>query len=379
MFEALIDLIKSIYGKGPVPLHAPVLNDEDRRKVLEAIDSGFVSSVGPHVTQFEKELSEYTGSNHVVAVVNGTSALHLALIASGVEKGDIVLTQGLTFVATANAIKYLDAEPVFLDSDVDTLGLSPISLGNYLETFAERRPNGCFHKINQRRIRACVPMHVFGHPVRLLEILKICSFWGINVIEDAAEALGSKIDDHQAGTMAPIGILSFNGNKIITTGGGGALLIKDDLLAQKVRHLSTTAKKPHRWEFHHDQLGYNYRLPNLNAALGCSQLKRLDSFLEIKKSIAKKYESFFKQYSNVEFFIGPDSTTPNYWLNAVLVENREVREFWLDRLNNEGIMCRPAWELMSDLPMYKESFNDGLINARNLVNRLVNLPSGVPS
>jgi perosamine synthetase len=377
MFEKIISFIRSIYGQGDIPLHVPVLNDEDRKGVLEAIDCGFVSSVGPHVTQFENELSTFTGSKKTVAVMNGTAALHLALIVSDVKAGDLVLTQALTFVATANAISYLNATPVFLDSDEDTLGLSPTALENYLKQNAEKKDGGAFDRKSGKRFAACVPMHVFGHPVRIKEIIAICNEWKIPVIEDAAEALGSTLDGQQAGTFAPIGILSFNGNKIITTGGGGALLFQDEALAQKAKYLSTTAKRPHAWEFHHDEIGYNYRLPNLNAALGCAQLKRLPQFLEIKKTTAEKYENFFSDYS-VNFVKARSGTKPNWWLNAVLLKDRSERDQWLEKLNASGIMTRPAWDLMTNLPMFADCPHDDLKVARSLVDRLINLPSGVP-
>ncbi len=379
MFDKIIDLIRSIYGKGDVPLHAPVLSNADREGVLEAIDCGFVSSVGPHVTQFENELALFTGATKAIAVVNGTAALHLAMIVSGVKSGEMVLTQALTFVATANAINYIGATPVFLDSDLDTMGLSPEALKKFLLTHAEKRSGQAFHRETGKRLAACVPMHVFGHPVRLNEIINICSEWGIPVIEDAAESLGSKIDGRHTGTLAPIGVLSFNGNKIITTGGGGALLFKDEALSLKARHLSTTAKRAHKWEFHHDEVGFNYRMPNLNAALGCAQMKRLPDFLEIKKNIAEKYQDFFSAYPEVHFVGGREGTEPNWWLNAVLVRDRSERDLWLENLNAAGIMCRPVWELMSDLPMYANCPHDGLEVARSLANRLINLPSGVPS
>lgn len=378
MFEKIISAIRSIYGEGQVPLHAPVLDDEDRKGVLEAIDSGFVSSVGPHVTKFEEELCKFTGATKAVAVMNGTAALHLALVVSGVKRDEYVITQGLTFIATANAISYIGATPVFIDSDEETLGMSPKALSSFLNTHAVRKDGECFHKETGKRFAACVPMHVFGHPVRLKEILEICRDWGIPVIEDAAESLGSMIGDQHCGTIAPIGVLSFNGNKIITTGGGGALLFRDEALALRAKHLSTTAKVPHKWEFFHDEVGYNYRLPNLNAALGCAQLKRLPEFLKTKRAIARKYETLFADLPELKFISEREGTTSNYWLNAVLVSDRTARNEWLEKLNAAGLMSRPVWELMTDLPMYRHCPQDSLKVARSLADRIVNIPSGVP-
>lgn len=378
MFDKIIDFIRSIYGKGDIPLHAPVLNDEDRKGVLEAIDCGFVSSVGPHVTKFEEDLAKFTGAKKAVAVMNGTAALHLAMIVSGVQRDDLVITQGLTFIATANAIQYIGATPVFIDSDSDTLGLSHVALKHFLEKEAVKKDGYTFHKSTGKKISACVPMHVFGHPVRIEEIMSICAEWGIAVIEDAAEALGSWVGKKHVGTIAPIGVLSFNGNKIITTGGGGALLFQDESLATIAKHLSTTAKVPHKWEFHHDAVGFNYRLPNLNAALGCAQLKRLPNFLKVKKEIAEKYEAFFANFPEVKFVSARKGTTPNWWLNAVLVSDRKTRDEWLTKLNEAGLMSRPVWELMTDLDIYKDCPHDKLEVARSIADRLINIPSGVP-
>lgn len=378
MFEEIIAGIRKIYGTGDISLHAPVLNDEDRKGILEAIDCGYVSSVGPHVTRFEEDLCRFTGAKKAVAVMNGTAALHLALIVSGVKRDEIVLTQGLTFIATANAISYIGATPAFLDSDEETLGLSPQALSEFLVKHAIRKNGGSYHKETNQRFAACVPMHVFGHPVKLEEIMDVCASWGIPVIEDAAESLGSKIGDRHTGTIAPIGVLSFNGNKIITTGGGGALLFRDEQLAQKAKHLSTTAKVAHKWEFFHDEVGFNYRLPNLNAALGCAQMKRLPEFIETKRKIAKQYQELFSSYPELKFISERKGSTANYWLNAVLVPDRRSRDLWLEKLNSAGVMSRPVWDLMIDLPMYKNCLHDDLKVARMFADRLINIPSGVP-
>jgi perosamine synthetase len=378
MFDTLIEFIKSLYpGMNEIPLHAPVLNDADREGVLEAINCGFVSSVGPHVVKFEDMLAQTTGASKVVAVVNGTAALHMAMLVCNVRQNDYVITQALTFVATANAIKYIGADPIFLDSDFDTLGLSPVALETFLDKNAYRKNDGAYLKLNDRKISACVPMHVFGHPVRIFEIIEICKKWNIAVIEDAAESLGSEIDGQSTGCIADVGILSFNGNKVITTGGGGALLFKDPTLAQRARHLSTTAKIPHPWKFFHDEVGYNYRMPNLNAALGCAQLKRLPEFLDAKKIIASKYSSFFESNKEVIFVKDRFGTKPNWWLNAILVKDLKSRDLLLKNLNDKGIMVRPAWELMINLPMYADCIHDDLTVCRNLSGKLINLPSGV--
>lgn len=375
----IVRKIREIYkGAKEIPLHAPTLDESDKISVSNAIDSGFVSSIGKEVILFEEELAKFTVSPKVVAVVNGTAALHLALVVSGVKEQDLVITQALTFVATANAIKYAGAEPVFLDSDLDTLGLSPYALENFLQKNAIKQDGQSFHKLSGKRLSACVPMHVFGHPVRIEKILEICKEWGIAVIEDAAEALGSYVGDKHAGTFAPIGVLSFNGNKIITTGGGGALLFHDEQLAARAKHLSTTAKVPHTWTFNHDEIGFNYRMPNLNAALGCSQLKKLPKLLKIKKAITQQYLEFFMNSNEYKFFGGRDGTNPNFWLNAIMLENKENRDDFLKTANAEGVQCRPAWELMSDIAVYSHCIKDELKNARYLADRLVNLPSGVP-
>ena len=380
MFEELFKTIQDIYGKeGTIPLHAPVLDESDKQSVLRAINSGFVSSVGKEVTEFEEKLANYTGSLKAVAVMNGTAALHLGLVLSGVKTGDLVITQALTFVATANAISYTGAEPVFLDSDFDTMGLSADALESFLRENAIFKTGYTVHKGTGKIIRACVPMHVFGHPVRINEIISICRDWNIRVVEDAAEALGSKVNGKQAGTFGEIGVLSFNGNKIITTGGGGALLFQNEKLAARAKHLSTTAKVPHAWSFNHDEIGFNYRMPNLNAALGCAQIDRLAEFLIKKKMVAQKYKDTLLSNENI-FFIGSrKDTEPNFWLNTILVKNKAMRDLFLAESNTRGIGCRPVWELMTDLDIYSHCIKDDLKAAKELRDRIINLPSGVPS
>lgn len=380
MFNQLIRTIREIYqGAGNIPLHAPVLNELDKSSVLKAIDSGFVSSVGKEVNEFEDKLAAYTGAKKAVAVMNGTAALHLGLILSDVRAGDLVITQALTFIATANAISYIGAKPVFIDSEFETLGLSPEALERFLNQHSEIINGQSFHIGSGKRISACVPMHVFGHPVRIREILSICNSRGIAVVEDAAEALGSKLDGQHLGTFAPVGVLSFNGNKIITTGGGGALLFNDAKLAARAKHLSTTAKIPHPWAFIHDEIGFNYRMPNLNAALGISQLERLNEFLKIKKVIAETYAERLSNHPEIIFFYGRKQSEPNFWLNTILVKDLATRDEFIKLSNEAGIACRPAWELLSDLNIFSDCLRDDLKVACELQHRIVNLPSGVPA
>ena len=350
----------------------------ERKKYLnECIDSTFVSSVGKFVDQFEKMICEKTGSKFAIATVNGTAALHIALILAGVERDDEVLTQALTFVATANAVSYTGAHNVFLDSCTDNLGLCPDDLSKFLEQNGELRNDGfCYNRITQRKIKACVPMHAFGHPVKLDEIMAICQKYNIVVIEDSAESLGSLYKGKHTGTIAPIGVLSFNGNKIVTCGGGGAILIQDEKLAKKAKHLTTTAKVPHRWEFFHDEIGYNYRLPNLNAALICAQLEQLDSFKRNKRETAQKYKDFFAK-EGIQFLVEPAECESNYWLNAVILKDKEEQQKFLTITNDSNVMTRPVWRLMADLPAFKECQSTELKNAKYFESVIVNIPSSV--
>lgn len=377
MFDEVINFIRSIYGNEFIPLHEPRFVGNEKKYLLDCIDSTFVSSVGKYVDRFEQMLCEITGSKYAIATVNGTAALHISLLLAGVERDDEVLTQALTFVATANAISYTGAHSVFLDSDVDNLGLSPIDLKEFLTANAEMRGDGyCYNKTTNRKIKACVPMHVFGHSVKLDEILKICSEYNITVIEDAAESLGSYYKDKHTGTIAPIGALSFNGNKIVTSGGGGAILIQDEKMAKRAKHLTTTAKIPHRWEFVHDEIGYNYRLPNLNAALLCAQLENLSSFIDNKRVTAEKYKEFFSNTPYI-FLTEPKDCKSNYWLNAILLETKELQQKFLQKTNDSGVMTRPVWQLMPELPAFKHSGKTNLINARKFADTVVNIPSSV--
>ena len=375
--DALIAEIRAIYGEGAVPLHRPVFAGDERRFLVECVDSTFVSSVGPLVGEFEARVASFTGARFAVATVNGTAALHVALQLAGVAPEQEVITQPLTFVATGNAVRYCGAWPVFVDVDRDTLGLSPAALRAFLEQHAERREDGSYNRTTGRRLAACLPMHSFGHPCRIAEIVALCGEYGIPVVEDAAESLGSWAGDRHTGTFGRLGVLSFNGNKIITTGGGGMILTDDEDLARRAKHLTTTAKVPHPWEFVHDAVGYNYRMPNLNAALGCAQMERLPQMLAVKREVAGRYAAFCERHGWA-FVVEPPGTRSNYWLNAVLLDSREERDAVLEYTNRQGVMTRPAWRPMHRLDMFRGCQQDGLANAEWLEERLVNLPSSVP-
>ncbi len=375
--DALIAEIRAIYGDGPVPLHRPVFAGAERRFLVECVESTFVSSVGPMVGELEERVAAFTGARFAVATVNGTAALHVALQLAGVEAGQEVITQPLTFVATCNAVRYCGAWPVFVDVDRDTLGLSPTALRAFLERHAERRDDGCYNRTTGRRLAACVPMHSFGHPCRIAAIAAVCAEYGIAVVEDAAESLGSYVGERHTGTFGRLGVLSFNGNKIITTGGGGMILTDDAELARRAKHLTTTAKVPHPWEFVHDAVGFNYRMPNLNAALGCAQMEQLPAMLAVKREVAARYAAFCAAHGWV-FVAEPAGTRSNYWLNAVLLDAREERDAVLEYTNARGVMTRPAWRPMHRLDMFHGCQQDGLANAEWLEQRLVNLPSSVP-
>lgn len=377
MFSDVIGFIKDLYGQnGVIPLHAPLFIGNEKKYVNEAIDSTFVSSVGAFVNQFESEFAKYVGARTAVVTGNGTSALHAALHLMGVTDRDEVLTQALTFVATANAISYCGAEPVFVDSDYETLGMSPVSLEEFLHKYAEVREGICFNKMTERKIKACVPMHVFGHPVKIKEIVAICDRYGIPVIEDAAESLGSLYDGIHTGLFGKIGIFSFNGNKIITSGGGGMIVTQDEKLGKRAKHITTTAKVPHAWEFVHDESGFNYRMPNLNAALAMGQLEKLAFFVENKRETAQIYKDYFFK-KGLHFVVEPKGARSNYWLNALLLKDRVERDSFLEETNSNGVMTRPIWTLMPDLPMYKNCLITDLSIARNLSDRVVNIPSSV--
>ncbi len=359
-----------------IPLHEPRFQGNEKKYVMETLDSTFVSSVGAYVDKFEEMITDISQTERAVAVVNGTAALQVALRLAGVKQGDEVLTQALTFVATANAIAYNNARPVFLDVDLDTMGLSPKAVEAFLEEQGELREDGCYNKKTGNKISACLPMHTFGFPVHLNELLDVCNKWNIPVVEDAAESIGSIYHGKPTGSFGQLGIYSFNGNKIVTAGGGGAIVSNDKQIGDFAKHLTTTAKKPHKYEYVHDELGHNYRMPNLNAALICAQLEQLDSFIENKRKLAGKYESFFKEWGINYRKENPD-TTVNYWLMCVELEDRKERDIFLKKTNEKGVMTRPIWKLMYKLPMYVNYFRDEQKNAEYLEDRIVNIPSSM--
>ncbi len=375
-YKEITDFIHQLYWTEEfVPLSVPRFIGNEKKYLEECIDSTYVSSVGPFVDRFEAEIARYTGAERAVVCVNGTNALHMALLLAGVERGEEVLTQSLTFIATCNAISYLGAHPVFIDVDRETLGLSPDALEAWLERYAFLTQGVCRNRRTGRRIRACVPMHTFGHPARIEEIAAICQKWGLELVEDAAESIGSRFHGKHTGTFGRIGALSFNGNKTLTTGGGGMLLFNDPELGARAKHLTTQAKVPHRWEFRHDAVGYNYRMPNINAALGCAQLEQLDILIKSKREVAAAYERFFADRPDIQFVTEPEGSFSNYWLCAILLPSRKEREAFLEYSNDHGIMTRPVWELMTDLPMFEGCERDKQQNTRWLADRLVNLPS----
>lgn len=377
-YQYIIDKIRALYNReeGFIPLHAPVFKGNEKKYLEECIDSTYVSSVGKFVDLFEVKMAEYTGSRQAVVCVNGTNALHMALRLVGVEQFDEVITQPLTFIATANAISYCYAEPLFIDVDRNTLGLSPDALETFLSSETVMKSNGCFNKTTGKRIKACVPMHTFGHPCRIDEIALICEKYKIELVEDAAESIGSYFKEKHTGTFGKIGVLSFNGNKTITTGGGGMMLFNDEALAQKAKHLTTQAKVPHPWNFVHDEIGYNYRMPNINAALGVAQLEKLDFYLERKRLLAKAYKSFF-QYDSVSFFSEPVNCLSNYWLNVIIFESVNERDNFLKESNSQGVMTRPVWCLMNRLKMFENCQKGSLRNSEWLEKRIVNIPSSI--
>lgn len=375
--EAMIALIRDIYGEGPVPLHRPVFESNERQYLVDCIDSNFVSSVGARVSEFEERMSAFTGTRFAVATVTGTAALHTALLVAGVRPGDEVITQALTFVATCNALSYIGAHPVFVDVDLDTLGMSPKSLRKWLTEHSEMRDGNAWNRTTGARISACVPMHTYGLPCRIEEIASVCEEFRITLIEDAAESLGSYVGNRHTGSFGRLGIFSFNGNKIITTGGGGMIVTDDEKLAKRAKHLTTTAKVPHPYEFVHDEVGYNYRLPNLNAALGCAQIEMLPAMLEIKADIASRYRAFCAE-NGIRFADAPDGTRPNNWLNAIVLTSRKERDAVLEHTNAQGLMTRPVWKLMNSLDSFSTCQHDGLENSQWLEDRVINLPSSVP-
>jgi len=359
-----------------VPLHAPQFIGNEKKYLIETIDSTFVSSVGQFVDLFEKKIAEYTGSKYAIATVNGTAALHIALKLSGVEENSEVITQSLTFVATCNAIRYCGAKPLFIDVDRINFGLSEKSLEDFLQKNTEIRDDGCcWNKKSGRKISACLPVHTFGFPLELDKINRVCNQYNIPLIEDAAESLGSYYKNSHTGTVGKLSALSFNGNKIITTGGGGMILTSDEYLAKKAKHITTTAKETHRWKFNHDEIGYNYRLPNLNAALGVAQIELLPESLKNKREIALQYQEWGKEYG-IEFAEEQANTKANYWLNAAIMQDRQQRDQFLEGTNSKNVMTRPVWTPMHQLRINQDCQHADMSNTEWLADRIVNVPSG---
>ena len=376
MYKEVLGFIRKVFGEAEefIPLHSPYFGGNEKKYVADTIDSTFVSSVGAYVNRFEEMMCEITGAKYAIATSNGTIALHLALVTAGVKHGDEVITQPLTFVATANAISHANGTPVFVDVDRDTMGMSPAALRSFLEQNAEKKSGVAINRNTGKKIAACVPMHTFGFPCRIDEIAALCNEWNIALIEDAAESLGSSYKGQHTGTFGLMGTFSFNGNKTVTCGGGGALVTNDKELADKARHLSTTAKVPHPYEFVHDSVGYNYRMPNLNAALACAQLEQLQEILNNKRELAEIYDGYFAG-SNISFVKEIEHATANFWLNTVVLESKEARDGFLKESNGSKVMTRPIWQLMNKLEMYKHCQADGLENSLWLEDRVVNIPS----
>ena len=378
ILTTIVKFIKDIYNtESFVPLHEPKFIGNEKEYLNDCIDSTFVSSVGKYVDEFERKFASYVGTKYAIATVNGTSALHIALRLINVNENSEVITQALSFVATANAIKYCGAEPIFIDVSKKTLGLSPKALLKFLEknTLIDKYGN-CINKNTKKRIKACVPMHTFGHSCEIDKIVKICKTYNINVVEDAAESLGTTYKKQHTGTFGKIGAFSFNGNKIITAGGGGMIVTDDENLALRAKHLTTTAKIPDQWEYCHDEIGFNYRMPNLNAALGLAQLENINQFLYKKRELSFKYYGFFKK-KKINFLIEPKNSKSNYWLQALVLKDKKQRDEFLELTNKNGVMSRPIWKLLNTLDMYKYNQCDSLKNSKWLEKRVVNIPSSV--
>lgn len=377
-YKDIVQFIHELYKSEEfIPLHVPTFGGNEKKYLNECLDTTFVSSVGKFVDRFEEMTAEYTGAAKAVVCVNGTNALHMAMLLSRVERDDEIITQALTFIATCNAISYIGAHPIFIDVDKDTMGLSPTAVENWLKEHAEIKNNICYNKKSGRRIKACIPMHTFGHPVHLDELIEVCNKYHLELIEDAAESLGSFYKGKHTGTFGKIGAISYNGNKTITTGGGGMLLFQDEELGKFAKHLTTQAKIPHRWEFVHDHIGYNYRMPNINAALGCAQMEQIDSFLDNKRKTAHAYQAFFETIPDIDFFTEPENCRSNYWLNAIVLKDKQTQQDFLTFSNDNGVMTRPIWELMNRLPMFSNCEKDELENSEWLADRVVNIPSSV--
>ncbi|MEA3315148.1 MAG: LegC family aminotransferase, partial [Campylobacterota bacterium] len=366
-----INFIKKTFNSEEfIPLHEPRFIGNEKKYLNDCIDSTFVSSVGKYVDKFEEEFAKKVGSRYAIATVNGTSALHISLLLANVQKDDEVITQPLTFIATCNAIDYCGAKPIFVDVDKSTMGMSPKSLKNFLEKNCIIKNKQCINKTTKKIIKACIPMHTFGHPCKIDKISKICKKWNITLVEDSAESLGSyytsnNITKH-TGTFGKVGAFSFNGNKIITSGGGGVIVTDDENLAKRAKHLTTTAKVPHKFEYVHNEIGFNYRMPNLNAALLVAQLEQLDNFIKNKKELALKYEEFFKNKKGIKFIKEPKNSNSNYWLQALLFKDKKQRDIFLKFTNKNGVMTRPIWKLMNELDMFKYSQKSNLKNSKYL-------------
>jgi perosamine synthetase len=379
MYESLIKHIRHLFNTPTefIPLHEPRFIGNEKKYVMDAIDSTFVSSVGKYVDQFEEMMCEITGAKYAIAIVNGTNALHLSMVLAGVEPGDEVITQSLTFIATANAISYCQATSHFVYVDKETMGLSPTLLDAHLQEISEMRNGECFNKNTNKRIKACVPMHTFGLPLYIDGLVKVCDKYNITLIEDAAESLGSYYKGQHTGTFGKLGTFSFNGNKTVTSGGGGAIITDDEELAKRAKYLSTQAKIPHKWEYKHDAIGYNYRMPNLNAALACAQLEQLDFYIKNKRELNDNYAQFLVGNGDVKLVQEVKNAKSNYWLNAVILKDKSERDNFLEELNSKGVMTRPIWALMNHLEMFKDCPKSDLSNSEWLEDRVVNIPSSV--
>lgn len=376
MYNEVIQFIRDTFQEQEafIPLHAPHFGGNEKKYLIDTIDSTFVSSVGEYVNRFEEMMCALTGARYAIATTSGTVALHLSLVGVGVTHDDEVITQPLTFVATANAISHTGAQPVFVDVDKDTMGMSPVSLKKFLEEHTIKKDGITVNKNTGKRIAACVPMHTFGFPARIDEITTICATYNIPLVEDAAESLGSYYRGQHTGTFGRVGVFSFNGNKTVTCGGGGAIVTNDEALAKHLKHLSTTAKVPHPWEFIHDEVGYNYRMPNLNAAVACAQLEQLDEILANKRQLAEQYAAYFSN-TDIDYVKEQQDTTANYWLNTIMLPTAEEREAFLKATNDQKVMTRSIWRLMNKLPMYEECHCEDLTNSEWLESRAVNIPS----
>lgn len=369
------DEVKKMYEKDFVPLHEPTFNDKEVEYLTDCVKTGWVSSVGAYVTKFEEELAEFVGVKRAVAVVNGTAALHIALKVAGVEADDEVLMPSLTFIATANAVSYCNAIPHFIDVHEETLGVDPFKLGAYLSEISEVRNGELFNKQTNHRIKAIVPMHTFGHAVHLDELVALAEKYHLVLVEDAAESLGTYYKGKHTGSFGKVNAISFNGNKIITTGGGGAILTDDEALADYAKHLTTTAKLPHKWEYVHDEIGYNYRMPNINAALGCAQLEKMPRFLVHKKQLVVTYEELLQNLEGVRLFKQPAHSESNYWLQTLILDDSMNRDAVLAVLNEQGVMSRPIWQPMHELEMFAECPRMDLKKTVSLKKCIINVPS----